>query len=88
MYSKLASGSPAVHTRRYHRDRERKPELYAQAGIPHYWRVERAADAAIVYTYELDPATHAYVATGIHRGGFKVEVPFPVEIDLGEIKRI
>ncbi|WP_218022246.1 Uma2 family endonuclease [Nocardia amamiensis] len=31
------------------RDRKRKPQLYAQAGIPHFWRVENVDGRAVVY---------------------------------------
>ncbi|QBI55921.1 Uma2 family endonuclease [Streptomonospora litoralis] len=64
------------------RDRERKPQLYAQAGIAHFWRVEREAGDPVVYVYELDPATRSYVATGIHRRRLRLGVPFDVDIDL------
>src|SRR5690625_4816207 len=47
-------------------DRDRKPQLYARAGIPNFWRVEEADGAAVVYTYDRDPATITYVPTGIH----------------------
>lgn len=68
------------------RDRERKPQLYAAAGIRVYWRVELEEDKPIVYSYELDPATKAYVATGIHRDKLTASWPFPVEIDLTGIE--
>ena len=49
-------------------DREVKPKIYAQAGIPAYWRVEEDSDGgAVVYQYELrrfastDDATYAEV---------------------------
>ncbi|RMI38042.1 Uma2 family endonuclease [Streptomyces triticirhizae] len=64
------------------RDRETKPRKYAGAGIPHFWRVESEDGRPVVYVYELDPATRAYVPTGIHREQLKLSVPFPVDIDL------
>ncbi|MDA0637984.1 Uma2 family endonuclease [Nonomuraea sp. MCN248] len=67
------------------RDRRRKPLLYAEAGIPHFWRVENDSGRPVVYVYELDPATCAYVPTGIHRDRVKVTVPFDADIDLAEI---
>jgi len=70
------------------RDRERKPELYAKAGLPHFWRVENCSGRPTVYVYELDPATHAYALTGIHHDRLKVTVPFDIEIDLTEIDRL
>jgi Uma2 family endonuclease len=70
------------------RDRERKPQLYAKAGIPHFWRVENASGHPTVYVYELDPATRAYALTGIHHDQLKVAVPFDIDIDLTELGRL
>lgn len=70
------------------RDRERKPQLYAQAGIRHFWRVENVAGRATVYVYELDPATHAYALTGIHHDRLTLTVPFDIDIDLTELDKL
>ncbi|MFD1931846.1 Uma2 family endonuclease [Nonomuraea mangrovi] len=70
------------------RDRKRKPQLYAEAGIKHFWRVENDADRIVVYVYELDPATAAYALTGIHHDRLKLTVPFDLDIDLTEIDRL
>ena len=70
------------------RDRERKPQLYAKAGIPHFWRVENTSGHPTVYVYELDPATRAYALTGIHHDQLKVTVPFDIDIDLRELGRL
>lgn len=70
------------------RDRERKPQLYAQAGITHFWRVENVDGRPVVYVYELDPATKAYALTGIHHEQLKLSVPFDIEIDLTDIDRL
>jgi Uma2 family endonuclease len=70
------------------RDRERKPQLYAAASIPHFWRVENTEGRPTVYVYELDPATKAYTLTGIHHELLKLTVPFDIDIDLTEIDRI
>ncbi|WP_436758767.1 Uma2 family endonuclease [Streptosporangium sp. V21-05] len=67
------------------RDRERKPVLYAQAGIDHFWRIEEKDDRPVVYVYELDPATKAYALMGIHHDRLKLSVPFDVDVDLTEI---
>ncbi|MEU1018445.1 Uma2 family endonuclease [Streptomyces sp. NPDC005900] len=64
------------------RDRSLKPFKYAQARIPHFWRVEDESGAPTVHTYELDTMTSTYVATGIHRNRLKVSVPIPLDIDL------
>ncbi|MFP3988450.1 Uma2 family endonuclease [Streptomyces sp. E11-3] len=69
------------------RDRERKPELYAKGGIPHFWRIEQSEDGRpAVYVYELDPATGAYVSAGVHHDRLKLSVPFTVDIDLSAIE--
>jgi Uma2 family endonuclease len=70
------------------RDRERKPQLYAKAGIRHFWRVEKDSGLPVVYVYELDPATRAYALTGIHHERLKLTVPFDIDIDLTEIDRL
>ncbi|MEV6730288.1 MULTISPECIES: Uma2 family endonuclease [unclassified Streptomyces] len=64
------------------RDRHSKPLKYACAKIPHFWRVENNDGRAVVYIYELDPATKAYVATGIFRDRLKVSVPYDIDLDL------
>ncbi|GAA1068848.1 Uma2 family endonuclease [Kitasatospora nipponensis] len=62
------------------RDREAKPRKYAAAGIRHFWRVESDEGRPVVYAYELDPATHCYVATGIFHDRLKLDRPFPLDI--------
>jgi Uma2 family endonuclease len=69
------------------RDRNVKPIKYAKADIPYFWRIERAADRPVVYTFELDTATSAYAPTGIHRDRLKLDVPFPIDIDLATLTR-
>lgn len=39
------------------RDRERKPELYARAGVRYFWWAEQEGSDAVVYEYEKDPAS-------------------------------
>lgn len=67
------------------RDRERKPQLYGKAGIPHFWRVENADGRPVVYVYELDPATNCYALSGIHHDQLRLTVPFDIDIDLRDI---
>jgi Uma2 family endonuclease len=38
-------------------DRFTKPALYAEAGIPHYWRVEGGKDGPTVHVYALAPGS-------------------------------
>ncbi|MEV5413489.1 Uma2 family endonuclease [Thermopolyspora sp. NPDC052614] len=70
------------------RDRERKPQLYAKAGIPHFWRVENNEGRPTVYVYELDPATSTYTLTGIHHDKLRLTVPFEIDIDLTKIESL
>ncbi|MCM2412419.1 Uma2 family endonuclease [Streptomyces sp. RKAG290] len=67
------------------RDRETKPVKYARARIPHYWRVENQDGRAVVYVFELEPATGAYTSTGIFHDRMKVSAPFPLDLDLTAI---
>lgn len=67
------------------RDRETKPVKYARAKIPHYWRVENQDGRAVVYVFELEPATGAYTSTGIFHDRMKVSAPFTVDLDLTPI---
>src|SRR4051794_6463155 len=68
------------------RDRKRKPQLYAEAGIRHFWRVEENEGLPVVYVYELDPADPpSYTPTGIFHDRLKLSVPFEIEVDLNGI---
>jgi Uma2 family endonuclease len=67
------------------RDRETKPVKYARAKIPHFWRVENHEGRAVVYVFELEPATGAYTSTGIFHDRMKVSAPFPMDLDLSQI---
>lgn len=64
------------------RDRETKPKKFAAAGIRHFWRVESNNGRPVVYVYELDPATETYTVMGIHHDVMKLDVPFPIDIQL------
>jgi Uma2 family endonuclease len=70
------------------RDRSRKPQLYAEAGIPFFWRVEAVEGKPVVHAYQRDPETAAYVALGIFHDRVLLAVPFPIDIDLTEIERM
>lgn len=65
-----------------HRDRTVKLRKYAEAGIPHYWRIEEEDDSPVVHAYELDGPTRAYAPTGIHRGRLHASAPFEVTLEL------
>ena len=70
------------------RDRKRKPLLYAEAGIEHFWRVERERKERVLYVYQLNQSAGAYAETGRYVGSAKLSVPYPVEIDFGELDRL
>ncbi|MFF3861670.1 Uma2 family endonuclease [Streptomyces sp. NPDC002209] len=69
------------------RDTESKPQKYAAAGIPHFWlvKMEGEDDHPVVYVYDLDPHTRAYVCQGIYHRELKVSQPYDIAIDLTQI---
>lgn len=68
-----------------HRDRTVKLRKYAEAGIPHYWRVEEEAGLPVVHAYELDRPTRAYAPAGVFRSVIERPVPFPVRVSLDRL---
>ncbi|WP_262379772.1 Uma2 family endonuclease [Nonomuraea sp. PA05] len=67
------------------RDRHRKPVLYAEAGIPHFWRIKEINEKPAVFVFELDPATKAYAPAGVFHEWLKLTVPFDIDIDLTKL---
>jgi Uma2 family endonuclease len=70
------------------RDRERKPQLYANAGIKHFWRVEDVSDEIVLHAFDLEPETRQYAQVGVFRDRVKLSLPFEIDIDLTEIEDI
>ncbi|MTE20629.1 Uma2 family endonuclease [Streptomyces sp. TRM43335] len=71
------------------RDRERKPQLYARAGIPHFWLVEEGVrHRPVVHVHLLDPTTGRYALTGVHEDRLTLTVPYGIDIDLTAIDRM
>ncbi|MEV7870255.1 Uma2 family endonuclease [Streptomyces sp. NPDC088124] len=68
-----------------HRDRTVKLRKYAEAGIPHYWRIEDEDGAPVVHVYELDGPTASYVPVGIFRDSLRRPVPFEISLDLEKL---
>ena len=64
------------------RDRLIKPEAYARAGVPHYWRIEQ--DPVHVYAYELDEAGE-YQLVADSDTELVLERPFPIRLPIGAI---
>ncbi|MEV0621047.1 Uma2 family endonuclease [Nonomuraea sp. NPDC050404] len=69
------------------RDRERKPTLYAQAGIPHFWRIEEINGKPAVFVFMLDPGTKSYALVGTFFEQLKLTLPFDIDIDLTTLYR-
>ncbi|OKI07333.1 hypothetical protein A6A06_35845 [Streptomyces sp. CB02923] len=67
-------------------DRHAKHGLYAAAGIPSYWRVERGEDdLPVVHEFWLHHETGVYALSperATHVGKLVTSVPFPVSVDL------
>jgi Uma2 family endonuclease len=72
------------------RDRTTKPQKYAAAEIPNFWRVEDSGTSGrpVIHVYELDPLTRAYIHTGMHRDRIKVDKPYSIDIDLTAIDNL
>jgi Uma2 family endonuclease len=64
------------------RDLNVKPQKYAEAGIPHFWRVEDEDGTTAIHVYELDETSKSYVPTTIARESLNVDRPFPTKIDV------
>jgi Uma2 family endonuclease len=60
-------------------DRVTKPALYAQAGIPLFWRIE-TEHGIEVHTHRLDPTGEVYVETGRHTEAIQVDEPWPINL--------
>jgi Uma2 family endonuclease len=67
------------------RDRTVKPRKYAEAGIRHYWRVEKENGKPVVHVYELDEVTKAYTSIGIFRDRLHLQAPFEIKLDLANL---
>jgi Uma2 family endonuclease len=67
-------------------DRAIKPELYAEAGIPAYWRLE-LQPAPHLITYILD-GEHYAAAITLHAGQLgELPAPFPLHLDPADLAR-
>ncbi len=67
-------------------DRAIKPDVYAEAGIESYWRLELDPKPQLI-VYQLTDGK--YLETAILHAGARgrLERPFPVELDPGELTR-
>ncbi|WP_370380054.1 Uma2 family endonuclease [Catenulispora sp. GAS73] len=69
------------------RDRKKKPDLYAAAGIPHFWLVDDVDGKTVVEVRKLDKELGSYDLVGEFTDCLEVEEPFPVTLDLWEIDK-
>ncbi|MFG1710055.1 Uma2 family endonuclease [Nonomuraea sp. M3C6] len=67
------------------RDKVRKPVLYAEAGIRHFWIIEELDGKPVIFVYELDPVTKSYVTTGAYHDRLKISAPFDIDIDVTKL---
>jgi Uma2 family endonuclease len=68
-------------------DRKDKPAEYAEARIPHFWRVELDMnDVPAAFRYRLDPTTSVYVATDTTATSkISVTAPFAFTVELADL---
>lgn len=65
-------------------DRITKPALYAQAGIPFYWRVETDR-GIVVHTHRRAAEGDFYGPTGSFAETIKIDEPWEIEIPISQI---
>ncbi|WP_433264451.1 Uma2 family endonuclease [Micromonospora vinacea] len=65
-------------------DRVLKPALYAQAGIPFYWRIETEVALEVV-TYRIDAVNEVYTETGRWTKFVDTGEPFPINLPISRI---
>jgi Uma2 family endonuclease len=63
------------------RDRLEKPQLYAAAGIAHYWRIEQ--DPLHVFAYDLADGRYELVADSDTE--LRLEAPFPMTLPISDV---
>jgi Uma2 family endonuclease len=62
-----------------------KPVEYAKAGILHYWVIDPEEPLSMVAHHRADDGHYRQVPAG--SGWFETEKPFPLQIDLAELRR-
>ncbi|MEH0983277.1 Uma2 family endonuclease [Micromonospora sp. CPCC 205556] len=63
-------------------DRLTKPALYAEAGIPSYWRVERGDFGPVVYRYTLVKGVHYNLLGTVGPDDpVRIDEPWPMRLD-------
>jgi Uma2 family endonuclease len=67
-------------------DRKFKPMLYAEAAIPHFWRLE-FDPAPMLAVYELEDGRYVERTTALAGATTHLDAPFPVAIDPAALSR-
>ncbi|MFE7117798.1 Uma2 family endonuclease [Streptomyces sp. NPDC057654] len=83
---RVALAVEVVSPRSRRSDRYLKPGMFAEAGAPYFWRVERDEDGLpVVHEFWLHHEAGVYApgpGRSPHRGELKTNAPFTVELDL------
>ncbi|GAA3390954.1 Uma2 family endonuclease [Cryptosporangium minutisporangium] len=66
------------------RDRVIKPEKFAAAGIPQYWRIEDDHGETVAHLFALNDRGK-YVETAVERGKVRLDQPFPHFLDVDRL---
>ncbi|WP_239164315.1 Uma2 family endonuclease [Actinoplanes palleronii] len=66
-------------------DRVLKPALYAKAGIPFYWLIERSGGLT-VHAHQLAPGEDVYQPVGIFTETIKLNAPWDIEIPIARLR--
>jgi len=64
-------------------DRRIKPDIYAEAGIPAFWRVERHPGGPHLHAYELVEGRYVHVSWVRPGVAWRATGPYPVTLDPG-----
>ncbi|MDX3386722.1 Uma2 family endonuclease [Streptomyces niveiscabiei] len=67
-------------------DRTFKPMLYAEAAIPHFWRLE-FDPAPMLVVHELEGGRYTERTTALAGATTRLDTPFPIEIDPATLSR-
>lgn len=67
-------------------DRKVKPMLYAEAAVPHFWRLE-FDPAPMLVVYELEGGRYVERTTALAGATTHLDAPFPVAIDPAGLSR-
>lgn len=74
--------SPGIETM----DRKVKPLLYAEAAIPHLWRLGFEPAPRLIVS-ELDGGRYVEKTTALTGAATRIEAPFPLDIDPAGLTR-